>query len=67
MPPESKNTVKDIRRKFGEVAVGVQKYKRQGEVVLEGDFKSIIGEASKLNGYIGQYGEVTKHKMGKRC
>ena len=36
MPPESKNTVQDIQRKFGEVAVvDVQKkYKRQEEVVL---------------------------------
>ena len=33
MPPESKNTIKDIQRKFGEVAVDVQKCKRQGEVV----------------------------------
>ena len=35
MPPESKNTRKNIQRKFGEVAVeDVQKYKkRQGEVV----------------------------------
>ena len=34
MPPESKNTKKYIQRKFGEVAVDVQEYKkRQGEVV----------------------------------
>ena len=30
MPPESKGTVKEISRKFGEVAVHVQKWKRQG-------------------------------------
>ncbi|MEO9966262.1 MAG: hypothetical protein ABJF11_10765 [Reichenbachiella sp.] len=65
MPPESKNTIKDIQRKFGEVAVDVQKYKRQGEVVLVGDFNSRIGKASKLNENIGQYGEVTNNKNGE--
>ena len=37
-PTESKSTVKEIQRKFREVAVDVQKYKRQGEVVIVGDF-----------------------------
>ena len=42
IPPESKSTVKDIQRKFGEVAaVDVQKYKRQGEVV-----RTITGDHS---------------------
>ena len=35
-PSESKSTAKEIQRKFGQVAVDVQKYKRQ-EVVLMGD------------------------------
>ena len=34
MNSESKNMINDIQRKFGEVAVEVQKYKRQGEIVL---------------------------------
>ena len=33
VPPESKSTVKEIQRKFGEVAVDAQKYKRQGQVL----------------------------------
>ena len=49
MLPESKSTVKEIQRKFGEVDVDVQKYKRQGEVVLLGDFNSRIGKASNPN------------------
>ena len=48
MPPESKSTVKDIRRKFGRVAVDVQKYKRQEEVVV-GDFDSRLGKARNPN------------------
>ena len=64
MPPESKSTVKEIQRKFGEVAADVQKYKRRGEVVLVGDFNSRIGKASNPNENIGQYGEVTKNKNG---
>ena len=43
MPPESKNTIKYIQRKFGEVTVDVQKYKRQGEVVLVGDSIQELG------------------------
>ena len=54
MLPESKSTVKEIQRKFGEVAVDVQKYKRQGEVVLLGDFNSRIGKASNPNENVGQ-------------
>ena len=34
MPPESKNTITYLQRKFGEVAVDVQRYNRQGEVAL---------------------------------
>ena len=64
MPPESKSTVKEIQRKFGEVAADVQKYKRRGEVVLVGDFNSRIGKASNPNENIGRYGEVTKNKNG---
>ena len=64
MPPESKGTVKGIQRKFGEVAIDVQKYKRQGEVVLVGDFNSRIGKASNPNENIGQYGEVIKNMNG---
>ena len=33
--PESKSTVEVIRREFGGVAVDTQKYKRQGEAVLQ--------------------------------
>ena len=62
MPPESKSTVTEIQRKFGEVAVDVQKYKRQGEVVLVGDFYSRNGKASNPNENIGHYGEVTNNK-----
>ncbi|MEP1954874.1 MAG: hypothetical protein ABJJ26_08050 [Algoriphagus sp.] len=66
MPPESKNTIKYVQSKFGEVAADVQKYKRQGEVVLVGYFNSRIGQASKLSENIGQYGEVTKNKNGEQ-
>ena len=38
MPPESKGTANEIQRRFGEVAVGVYKYKRPAEVVLVGVF-----------------------------
>ena len=44
MPPESKSTVKEIQRKFGEVEVDVDRYKRQGEVVLVICFNSRIGK-----------------------
>ena len=54
--------MKEIQRKFGEVAVDVQKYKRQGEVVLVGDFYSRNGKASNPNENIGHYGEVTNNK-----
>ena len=37
MPPESKSTVKEMQKKFEEIAVDLQKNKRQGEVVLVGD------------------------------
>ena len=33
-PQEAKSTVAYMQRKFGEVAVDVQRYKRQGEEVL---------------------------------
>ena len=39
--------------------------KRQGEVVLVGDFNSRIGKTSKLNENIGQYGEETKKNNGE--
>ena len=63
MPPESKKTIKDKQRKFGEVAVDVQKkYKRQGEVVIliVGYFNSRIGKARKLNENFRQCGESNK-------
>ena len=49
MPPESKSTVKEIRKKFGEITVDLQKYKKQGEVVEVGYFDSRIGKASNPN------------------
>ena len=64
MPPESKSTVKEVQKKFGEVAVDLRKYKRQGEEVLMGDFNSGIGNASNPNENIGQYGNVTNNKNG---
>ena len=67
MPPESKSTVKEIPVKFGEVAVYVQKYKRQGEVavlLIVGGFSPRIGKASNANESIGQYGEVRRNKNG---
>ena len=30
MPPESRNTVKEIQKKFGEIALDLLKYKRRG-------------------------------------
>ena len=63
MPPESMSTVKEMQ-KFREISVDVQKYKRQGEVVLVGDFNPRIGKASNPNENIGQYGEETKNKNG---
>ena len=56
---------KDIQRKFAEVAVAVRKYKRQGEVVLVGDYNSRKGKASNLNEKIGQYGEVPNNENGE--
>ena len=60
-----KNAIKYLQRKFGEVAVDIQKYKRQGEVVLVGDFNSRIRKASILNENILQRGEETKKNNGK--
>ena len=57
MPPESKSTAKEIQRKFGEIAVGIQKYKGQGEVVLVGDFNSRIGKASNPMRTMGNMGK----------
>ena len=37
---------KEIQKKFGERAVDLQKYKRQGEPLLVGSFNSRIGKAS---------------------
>ena len=50
MPPQSKSTVNEIQRKFGEVAVDAQKYKRRGEVVyLVGRVDSRTGkEAARM-------------------
>ena len=55
MPREPKGTVKKIQKKFGEMALDPQKYKRQGEVVLVGDFNSSTAKASNPNENIGQY------------
>ena len=38
MPPESKITVKEIQRKFGEVAVDVQKCKKARRSGISGRF-----------------------------
>ena len=66
-PPESKSKAKEIQRKFREVAVvDVQKYKRQGEVVLVGVFSSRLGKASDPNENVGQCGEATRMRMGQR-
>lgn len=54
MPPESKSTEKYKQRNFGGIAVDVQTYKSEGEVVLVGNFKSRIGKASNPNEHIGQ-------------
>ena len=56
MPPESKSTVECIQRKFEEAAVDVQRNKRQGQVVIVGDFNSTIEKARNLDENIGQYG-----------
>ena len=45
MPPESKSTVKEVQKNFGEISVDLQKHKRQGEVVVVGDLNSIIGKS----------------------
>ena len=42
MPLESNNMVKEIQKKFGEIAVDLQEFKREVEVVLMGDFNSRI-------------------------
>ena len=67
MPPESKSTVRveEIQNKFEDIAVDLQKYRRQGEVVLVGGFTSRIGrKASNPNENIGQHGKVTNNKNG---
>ena len=67
MALESKITIQNIQRKFGEVAVDVQRCKRQGEVALVGGFNSRIGKASKLNDNIGRMGKKQMIRLGKRC
>ena len=62
--PESKSTVNEIQRELGEVAVDVQNYKRQGEVVSMRCYTSRIGKPSNPNENIGQYGEVIKNTNG---
>ena len=57
MPPELKSRVSDIQRRFGEIAKAVQKYKRQGEVMLVGYFNARVGKASRPDDIIGQYEE----------
>ena len=65
MPPESKSTVKEIQRNFGEAAVDRRKHRRQGEaLVLVRDFNARIGKASNPNENIGHYGELTKNTNG---
>ena len=64
MPPESKSRVSDIQRRFGEIAEDVQKYKKQGEVMLVGDFNARVGKASRPDDIIGQYGEGKKNTNG---
>ena len=57
MPPEWKSRVSDIQRRFGKIAEDVQKYKKQGAVMLVGDFNARVGKASRPDDIIGQYGE----------
>ena len=54
--PESKSTVNGIHQRFGEKATDVQKYKRQGEVMLVGDFNARVGKVDQPDDIIGQYG-----------
>ena len=61
MPPESKNRVNDIQRRFGEIAADVYTYKRKGEVVLVGDFNARVGKAGQPDDSIGHYGEDKKN------
>ena len=53
VPPESKSRVSDIQRRFGEIAEGVQKYKKQGEVMLVVDVNARVGKASRPDDIIG--------------
>ena len=46
MPPKSKTTVNEVQKKFKETAVDLQKFKRQGDVVLARFVYSRIGKAS---------------------
>ena len=61
MPPESKSRVSDIQRRFEEIAEDVQKYKKQGEVMVVGYFNARVGKASRPDDIIGQYGEGKKN------
>ena len=68
MPPESKSTVKEIQRKFGEAAVDRRKHKRQGEVlVLAGDYNARIGKASNPTRTLDTMGKYRRITMGQRC
>ena len=62
LPPESKS-IKEIAN-VGERAADLQTYKRQGEVVIAGDFNLRIGKASNPSENIGRYGEVTNNIYG---
>ena len=64
MPPESKSRANDVQRRFGEIAEDAQKYTRQGEVMLVGDFNARVGKASRPDDIIGHYGEGKKNTNG---
>ena len=67
MPPESKGRVKNIQRRFGEITADMQKYKRQGQAMLVGDFIARVGKAGKPDEIIAQSGKGKKNTRGRNA
>ncbi|CAM9986245.1 unnamed protein product [Sphacelaria rigidula] len=64
--PQLKSTVKDIQRRFGEMAADVQKLKGQGEEMSLRDFNARVGRASQPGDIIGATrGREKEHGWGR--
>ena len=63
MHPESKSTVNGIQQRFGEIAIDVQKYKREGEVMLVGDFNTRVGKSDQPDDISDNMGKRKETRM----